>query len=105
MKKENNQKGFSLIELTIAMTVTLVILAATMALFSNAFGIRARESRKTDALTTARAALNVISREVANSGYGLSSNGIVIGDSNAKRVHFRGNLNNNNSTTNSPAKT
>lgn len=102
MKKENNQKGFSLIELMIAMTVTLVILAATMALFSNAFGIRARESRKTDALTTARGALNVISREVANSGYGLSSNGIVGADSNAKRIHFRGNLNNNNSTTNSP---
>jgi prepilin-type N-terminal cleavage/methylation domain-containing protein len=99
MKIKNNQQGFSIIELMMAMTVTLVILSVTMSLFSGAFSTRKRESRKTDALTSARAALNIISREIANSGYGLSSNGIITGDSNDKRIHFRSNLDNSNGLT------
>ncbi|CAN5399023.1 hypothetical protein BH10ACI1_BH10ACI1_07660 [soil metagenome] len=102
MKKINNEQGFSLIELMIAMTITLTIPGLTMTLFASAFGTRARESRKTDALTSARAALNLISREIANSGYGLDNNGIVTGDSNASRIHFRANVTNNDATTNSP---
>jgi flagellar basal body rod protein FlgC len=72
-----------------------------MTLFAGAFNSRKRESRKTDALTSARAALNIISREIANSGYGLSSNGLVTGDSSEKRIHIRANLDNTNATTNS----
>ncbi len=102
MNKKNIQQGFSLIELMIAMTITLSILVLTMTLFAGAFGTRKRESRKTDALTSARAALNLISREIANSGYGLSSNGIIASDSGAKRIHFRANLDNTNAQTNSP---
>lgn len=83
------------------MTITLVILGITMGLFSGALGMRARESSKTDALTAARAAINVISREIANSGYGLSNNGIVIADSNGKRIRVRSNLMNTDSSTNS----
>lgn len=100
MKESKKEKGFSLIELMIAMTVTLAVLGITMSLFSGALGTRSRESRRADALTSARAAINVISREIANSGYGLSSNGIVIADSNDKRIRVRANLVNTDSTTN-----
>jgi hypothetical protein len=40
-----------------------------------------------------------MTREVGNSGYGLTSNGIVAADSTQKRLHIRANVVNNNSTT------
>src|SRR5689334_12058655 len=95
MEKKNNKiKGFSLIELIIAMSITLVLMGLATSLFAGALGTRARESRKTDALTSARAALSAISREVSNSGYGLTTNGIVTGDSGVRKLHFRANLSN-----------
>jgi prepilin-type N-terminal cleavage/methylation domain-containing protein len=94
-----NQKGFSLLELIIAMTITLILMAIAATLFSGALGTRARESRRTDALTSAQAALNVMSREIANSGYGLTNNGIVAADSGQQRLHFRSNVTNSNSVT------
>jgi prepilin-type N-terminal cleavage/methylation domain-containing protein len=102
MKKEKQNAGFSLVELLIAMTVMLVLLGVVSTLFSRAISIRARESRRTDALTSAQAALNVMSREIANSGFGLYANadsklplsGIVIADSNVNKIHFRANLEN-----------
>ncbi len=96
MKKlqNNKNKGFSLIELVISMTIVLILMGIATTLFSAAFGTRSRESRKTDALTSARAALNIISRELSNSGYGLTTNGIVTADSSAQRIHFRTNISN-----------
>jgi poly-gamma-glutamate capsule biosynthesis protein CapA/YwtB (metallophosphatase superfamily) len=82
------------------MTVTFVMMGLAAAIFSGLIGTRSRESRKTDALSSARAALNTISREIANSGYGLKSNGIVTTDSNGERLHIRANLNNSDLATN-----
>lgn len=92
--KNNRNKGFSLVELLIAMAITLILLGVATTLFAGALGTRSRESRKTDALTSARAALSAISREISNSGYGLTNNGIVTQDSNAQKIHFRANLTN-----------
>ncbi|HEX9928287.1 MAG TPA: type II secretion system protein [Pyrinomonadaceae bacterium] len=91
-KNKYHQSGFSLIELIIAMTVILVMLGAASTLLFRAFGTRARESQRTDALISAQAALDAMSREIANSGYGLETNGIVTADSNAQRLHFRANV-------------
>jgi prepilin-type N-terminal cleavage/methylation domain-containing protein len=103
MKKVKNIKnrGFSLIELMIAMAITLILMGLATTLFAGALGIRTRESRKTDALTSARAALSAISREISNSGYGLTNNGIVTADSGAQKIHFRANLFNDDYTTDS----
>jgi prepilin-type N-terminal cleavage/methylation domain-containing protein len=103
MKKLKNIKnrGFSLIELMIAMAITLILMGLATTLFAGALGIRSRESRKTDALTSARAALSAISREISNSGYGLTNNGIVTADSSAQKIHFRANLFNDDYTTDS----
>lgn len=95
-KNKQKMQGFSLIELMIAMFVTLVLVGLASTLFGTALGVRSRESRKTDALTTARAAINVISREIANSGYGLTTNGIVTADSGEQKIHVRANLENEN---------
>jgi type II secretory pathway pseudopilin PulG len=101
-RKNNKEAGFSLIELIIAMIIAIVLLGLVSTLFARVMGTRQRESRRTDALTSAQAALNVMSREIANSGYGINTNGIVTGDSHQKRIHFRANVVNNDLTTTSP---
>jgi type II secretory pathway pseudopilin PulG len=97
-----NKTGFSLIELLISMTITLVAMAIISSVMYRAFGIQARESRTTDALTSAQAALGIISREIANSGFGMyenadtkiAHNGIAIADSNDHSIRIRANLDN-----------
>ncbi len=104
---KKKQKGFTIIELLVAMTITLVLMSIVAVLMSRAFGVRSRESSRTDALTSAQAALNVISREIANSGFGLAAddedtvhdNGIVIADSGATKLRVRANFTNTNATT------
>ena len=102
MEKQNakNQAGFSLIELAVAMVIMMTLLGIVSSVMSRTLGIRSRESRRTDALTSAQAALNIISREVANTGFGIydgdastlmSGNGIVLADSDANRIHIRSN--------------
>jgi prepilin-type N-terminal cleavage/methylation domain-containing protein len=92
--------GFSLIELIVSLVLTLIILGVAVSIFSSALGTRNRESSTTDAITSAQAALNIISREIGNAGYGLTSNGIVLADSTDKRIHIRTNTNNSDSLTN-----
>lgn len=96
------EKGFSLLELIIAMTITLILLGLVSGLLSGAVGTRQRESRKTDALTSAQAALTVMSREIGNAGYGLTANGIVTADSDAQMLRFRSNIQNSDALTSSP---
>lgn len=99
---KSDQKGFSLLELLVAMTIMAVMMGAASALLYRGIGVRSRESRRTDALTSTQAALNLLSREIANSGFGIydnsltanPNNGLVLADSNATRLHFRGNINN-----------
>lgn len=102
MKTIQTERGFSLIELLVAMTVMLILLASVSTILSGALSIRSRESSKTDALSASQAALNVISREVANSGYGLNYNGIIAADSGDKKIRVRANLKNSNNCVNDP---
>jgi Tfp pilus assembly protein PilW len=108
MKKIENklETGFSLIELIIAMSMTLVILGIAVASFSGAVGSRERESSKTDAITSTQAALNIMTREVGNAGFGLKTNGLgwmngstFQTDCTDKKLHFRTNTDNSNTTT------
>jgi|KBSSwiStaDraftv2_1062776.scaffolds.fasta_scaffold59422_2 Tfp pilus assembly protein PilW len=93
--------GFSLVELILSMAITLVILGVAITVFSTAMGRRARESSRTDAITSAQAALNIMSREIGNAGYGLTNNGVVT-DSTATTLHVRSNIVNTNNTTSDP---
>ena len=86
-------RGFSLIELLLAMTIALTLLGLTSGLLASSFNVRARENQKTDALADTQRALNIMTREIANTGFGLSSNGIVAADSNETAIRIRANLN------------
>ena len=91
--KLNSQSGFSLIELVIAMTVTIVIATIASTLVAQSFHMRSREDSRSDAIADAHRALNIVSREIANSGFGLLDNGIVPGDTGSGSIRFRANLN------------
>jgi Tfp pilus assembly protein PilW len=88
-----SEGGFSLIELTIAMTVTLVVMGLTANLLASSWNVRARENQKSDALADAQRALNIMTREIANTGFGLADNGIVAADSGLTAIRVRANLN------------
>src|SRR6266566_2086501 len=88
------EAGFSLLELTIAMGITLAVMAAATTLLATSLRTRSRENTRSDALASAQRALNIMSREIGNSGYGLTDNGIVLADSTVASIRVRSNLNN-----------
>jgi type II secretory pathway pseudopilin PulG len=98
-RKPGTEGGFSLIELLLSLVISLMILGVGVATFSAALSSRAREASKTDAITSTQAALNVMTREIGNSGYGLTTNGIVVADSTNKQLHFRTNMYNDDNST------
>ena len=87
------EQGFSLIELLLAMTIALTLLGLTSGLLASSFNVRARENQKTDALADTQRALNIMTREIANTGFGLANNGIVAADSSETAIRVRANLN------------
>jgi len=89
----HRERGFSLIELLLAMTIALALLGLTSGLLASSFNVRARENQKTDALADTQRALNIMTREIANTGFGLANNGIVAADSNETAIRVRANLN------------
>jgi type II secretory pathway pseudopilin PulG len=101
VKKAKNEGGFSVAEMVVTMLIMLVIMGLVSTLFSRSHSTRTRESSKTDALTASQAALNVMSREIANSGYSLVTNGLM-NDSNADQLHFISNFWNQNDTMTDP---
>ena len=93
MNHQDSQRGFSLLELVIAMTVTIVIAGIASTLVAQSFRMRYREDARSDAIADAQRALNIVSREIANSGFGLIDNGLVPDDTGAGSIRFRSNLN------------
>lgn len=85
--------GFSLIELLIAMTITLVVMTVATTLLAGSLNMRSRENQRTEALADAQRALNNMTREISNSGFGLNGNGIVAFDSTSSSIRIRANLN------------
>ncbi len=75
------QAGFSLIELIIAMAITIVITAIAGRLLAQSLNIRLRANEQVDSLADAQRALNIMSREIAGAGFNLTDNGIVAADS------------------------
>jgi Tfp pilus assembly protein PilW len=91
--RKNEQSGFSLMELIIAMTMTLTIMGVASTLLAGSFRLRTRENQRSTSIADAQRALNVLSRDIANAGYGLNTNGIVVGgDSSATSIRIRSDL-------------
>lgn len=93
LNKNRSSGGFSLLELLIAMVITMALMTAAATLLANALRVRSRENQKSDALADTQRALNIMSREIANAGFNLSNNGIVVADSGVNRIRVRANLN------------
>ena len=93
--RKRTDGGFSLLELTIAMGISLAVLAAASTLLATSLRTRSRENTRSEALASAQRALNIMTREISNSGYGLTDNGIVTADSAVpSSIRVRANLNN-----------
>lgn len=90
---EKREAGFSLIELMIAMGITLVVMVIASSLVGQSFNMRSRENRRSEALADAQRALQTMSRDIASAGMGLDSNGLVTGDSTSSSIRIRSNLN------------
>lgn len=74
--------GFSLIELLVAMTVTLVVMSVATTMIAKSLRVRARENRRSDSLADAQRALNLMTREISSAGFRMKTNGVVWEDSN-----------------------
>lgn len=97
--RAKREAGYTLIELLLSLAISLVIFGAAVATFTGALNGREYQSARTDAIVSAQAAINIMSREIGNSGYGLLNNGLVLADSNATRLHFRTNVDNSDYST------
>lgn len=100
MRRSNNQAGFSLLEVLIAMGITVTIMTLACTLLAASFRVRSREDRKSDAVADVQRALNIMTREIANSGLKLPSglpqiatNGVVTNDSDNQSLRIVSNLN------------
>lgn len=85
--------GFSLLELVVAMGITITLAGLASMLLAGSFSSRTRENQRTEALADTQRGLNLMTREIANSGYGLTDNGIVSADSGLTSIRVRANLN------------
>ena len=106
-RSSNNQAGFSLLELIFAMVITITVLGLACNILAGAFHVRSREDRKSDAIADVQRALNIMTREISNTGMKLptglgavSTNGIVADDSNNSAIRIVSNLNGMPDTTN-----
>ena len=91
--RNSKEAGFSLLELLIAMAITIGMLGIAATALTTGFRIRDREESVTDAIADAQRGLNIMSREIANAGFNLTTNGIVAGDSSSTSIRIRSNLN------------
>lgn len=92
-QKHQNNAGFSLLELLIAMSLTIFMMGIAATVLSTGFRIREREESVTDAIADAQRGLNIMSREIANAGFNLTTNGIIDNDSNSSSIRVRANHN------------
>ena len=99
MLKRNDKRGrrgeagFSLIELMIALGVTLVIMVLATQMLAMSMGIRAREQHRAEAIADTQRALQAMTREISNAGLGMTNNGLVDSDSDDLSIRVRTNLN------------
>ena len=100
IQRAKNEDGFSLFELIIAMGVMLTIMGLATTLLAGSFRFRTREDNKSDGIADVQRALNIMTREISNSGLRLpislgsvGNNGIVTNDSDSQSLRFVSNLN------------
>jgi prepilin-type N-terminal cleavage/methylation domain-containing protein len=89
----NQQKGFSLIEMLLALTLTLFIVTLAFTLLAQSLNRKIHDEAQVSALADANQALSRISQEISNAGFGLKTNGLVTSDCTEEKIRIRANLN------------
>ena len=89
----SGQAGFSLIELMVALGVTLVIMVIASRMLAMSMAVRTRENQRSEAVADVQRALQSMTREIANAGLGMGNNGLVTADSSQLAIRVRTNLN------------
>jgi prepilin-type N-terminal cleavage/methylation domain-containing protein len=96
MRKQADRRaeaGFSLIELMVALGVTLVIMVVASRMLAQTMAVRARENQRSEAVADVQRALQTMTREISNAGVGMTNNGLVDTDSDSLSIRVRANLN------------
>lgn len=91
--RRKGEAGFSLIELMVALGVTLVIMVVASRLLAMSMYVRQRERQRSEAVADVQRALQAMSREISNAGLGMSNNGLVPANSDSVAIRIRSNLN------------
>jgi prepilin-type N-terminal cleavage/methylation domain-containing protein len=88
--------GFSLIELMVALGITLIIMVVAGRMLAMSLNVRMRENQRTEAVADAQRALQMITRDITNAGLGLTTNGLSSADPTEEvygQIRIRSNLN------------
>jgi prepilin-type N-terminal cleavage/methylation domain-containing protein len=75
---EHNARGFSLLELMVAMALGLMVLAATTQLFKNGMDATILVSQSSEMQQNVRATLNLVAKDVSMAGSGLPPSGVAL---------------------------
>ena len=75
---ESKARGFSLVELLIAITLGLIVLAATTQLFKRGMDASVLVSQSSEMQQNVRSTLNLITKDVSMAGSGLPSGGLSL---------------------------
>lgn len=73
-----NVRGFSMVELMVAMALGLIVLGAAAELFKSALTVSAVVTEQADMQQNVRSALNMIAKDVSMAGSGLPSGGVAL---------------------------
>jgi len=76
--ERKGESGFSLIELLVAMTVTLIIAAATLQLFQYALNVNASGTQLSNINGNLRSAMNLVTRDLLQAGYQYPVGGVAL---------------------------
>ena len=91
--RRRGEAGFSLIELMVALGVTLVIMVVASQILAMSMAVRQRENQRSEAVADVQRALQAMTREISNAGLGMSGNGLVAANSDSTFIRVRSNLN------------
>ena len=91
--ERRGESGFSLIEMILAMTVTLVIVGISFGLLAQSLNRKSRDDAEASASADANQAISWITQDVLNSGFGLTTNGLTVTDCTEEKIRIRANLN------------
>jgi prepilin-type N-terminal cleavage/methylation domain-containing protein len=73
-----NEKGFSLVELLVSLALGLLVLGATVRLFKSGVDASVLVSQRAEMQQNARAAINLLTKDISMAGAGLPTGGIQL---------------------------